>query len=326
MEKLGETRLSKILPQNLMADEKIKATALALDEMLSDLTNDTRQVLHLPRLDELEGQILDLLAWQLHLDFYEPLWLTDETKRNLIRESIATHRIFGTKAALEKVNSAFGREIKIQAWHEYSGGKPFWFRLRTKPFKSASDIQSWLRQLTHVKSVRDRAEIIFEVQKEMPAYVGMGRWKHGRIRRRVESILETTKETSLYTGVGRWSSGWKHRPMTSEYEVGRVTTTLVDGERTIEISPTEVIILYDEEREVIPLGNLFGDVLRMRFAFPSGERVLTVENPREDLTTEEVQAVADYATENKIILDATGETTSELRRATLITTTTQVLF
>ena len=115
--------------------------------------------------------------------------------------------------------------------------------------------------------------------------------------------------------------------MTDDYEVGRITTTLIDGERTLEISTTEVVIIYGSEREVIPLGNLFGDVLRMRFSFPTSERVLVLNNPREDLTAAEVQEVADYATENKILLDGEGQDTqSELKRATLITTTTQVLF
>lgn len=325
MEKLSETRLSKILPENLLRDEKIKALSTALDNMLIELTAATRETIHLPRLDELSGSILDLLAYQLHVDFWEPLFLDDETKRNLIRESIATHRQFGTKAALEKVNAAFNREIKIEEWFEY-GGEPYWFRLRTKPFKSAGDLQSWLRMIHHVKSVRDQPEIIFEVKKEMSAYVGIVRWKHGRVRRRIDPIRATQKETSLYAGVGRWAHGRKNRPMTDEYEVGRVTTTLIDGARTLEISSTEVIISYGEEIEVIPLGNLFGDVLRMRFAFPSGERILTIPNPREDLTAAEVQAVADYVTENEIILDTAGEPTSELKRATLITTTTQVLF
>ena len=326
MRTISEIKLSEILPANLLADEKIKAMATALDEMLSDLTNDTRQALHLPRLDELSGTILDLLGWQFHCDTSSPLWLDDETKRGLIRESIATHRQFGTKAALEAVNRAFGRKIKIETWYEYSGGKPYHFRLRTKPFKSTDDLDSWLRMIHHVKSVRDRCEIILAVEKETPLYVGLGRYKHGRVRRQV-AMRPFEKTAAEYAGLARWKHGQERRLMTDDYEVGRITTTLIDGERTLEISTTEVVIIYGSEREVIPLGNLFGDVLRMRFSFPNSERVLVLNNPREDLTAAEVQEVADYATEHKILLDGAGQDTqSELKRATLITTTTQVLF
>ena len=148
MKTIYNAKLSEILPANLLADEKIKALSTALDEMLSNLTAATREVLHLPRLDELSGTILDLLGYQFHCDTWDPLWLDDETKRALIRESIATHRQFGTKAALEAVNRAFGRKIKIETWHEY-GGSPYNFRLRTKPFKSTDDLDSWLRMIHH---------------------------------------------------------------------------------------------------------------------------------------------------------------------------------
>lgn len=325
MKKITDIKLSEILPANLLADEKIAVMSAALDKMLSDLTTATREVIHLPRLDELSGTILDLLMYQFHVDHAEPLFLDDETKRNLIRESIATHRQFGTKAALEAVNRAFGRKIKISPWFEY-GGNPFWFRLRTKPFKSADDLNSWLRMIKHVKSVRDWCEIILEEKKTVPLYVGIGRWKHGRKRRQV-GMRPFEKTVPGYAGLTRWKYGLKRRLMTEEYETGRITTTIVDGERTIEISTTEVIISYPDSEEVIPLGNLFGDVLRMRFSFPTSERVLVLNNPREDLTAAEVQAVADYATEHKILLDVAGQDTqSELKRATLITTTTQILF
>ena len=294
MKTIENATLSEILPSNLIADEQIAAMAAALDKMLADLTADVKQVIHIPRLDELSGTILDLLANQFHVDHWEPLFLSDETKRNLIRKSIAWHRIKGTRAAVEQVNASFGREVKIEEFY----GEPYFFRVRTKPFFNVSERESWLRQLYDAKNVRSWVEVIFEAEIKAAAYVGIGTYKSGR----------------------------KSRAMSAEYEVGRITTTIVDGTRTLEISATEVIISYGTEREVIPLNNLFGEVLKMRFGSPAGERILTIENPREDLTPAEVQEVADYVTENEIILDATGETTSELKRATLYSTTVQILF
>ena len=297
MKTIENATLSEILPSNLIADEQIAAMAAALDEMLADLTADIKQVIHIPRLNELQGEILDLLAWQAHVDFFEPLFLSDATKRNLIRNSIARHRIKGTRAAVEAVNAAFGREVKIQEFWEYNGA-PYHFRVKTRPFFNPSDQESWMRQLFDAKNVRSWCEVIFEAQVETPLYVGIGHWRHGT----------------------------KRRLMSADYDVGRLTTTIVDGERTIEISATEVIISYGDEAEAINIGAVQGDLLRMRFSFPAGERLITIENPREDLTPEDVQEVADYATEHEIFLDAAGETTSELKRATLVTTTTQILF
>lgn len=297
MKTMNDAKLSAILPESLLRDEKIAATAAALDKLLTDLTGDVKQVLHLPRLDELSGQILDLLAWQFHVDQYEPLWLTDEVKRNLIRESIATHRLKGTRFAVEAVNAAFNRKIKIQEWYEY-GGEPFHFRLTTAPFKSNSDLQAWIRQVSAVKNVRSWLDIRFERQIEMPLYVGIGNWRHGKITRR----------------------------MSSDYDVNRTTTTIQDGERTLIISATQVIIRYGDEEEVIPLGSLFGDLLKMRFSSPSGERLITLPNPREDLTAEEVQEVTDFITDNQILLNTAKDPAETIKRATIVTTSTIVLF
>ena len=85
---LQHTSLLDILPQNLLRDEQIKAAAQALDAELQKITAATKEALLLPRLDELPEAVIDLLAWQWHVDFYEPN-MSLETKRQLVRESIA---------------------------------------------------------------------------------------------------------------------------------------------------------------------------------------------------------------------------------------------
>ena len=297
MRTIKEVRLTESLPESLLRDEQIAAMASALDGMLADLSADAAQVLHLPRLEELSGTILDLLAWQFHVDFYEPLWLSDEVKRNLIRQSIAWHRIKGTRAAVEQVNAAFNRAVEISEWYEY-GGEPYWFRLRTAPFRKKSEMDSWFRQLSDAKNVRSWCEVIFEVKIETPLYVGIGRFAHGKMR----------------------------RLMTKRYTTTRLSSTMIDGSRTLTVSATQVIIKYGDDEEIIPLGSLFGDLLKMRFTSPTSDRILTVPNPREDLTADEVQEVADFITENKILLNSAGEATSDIKRATILTTTTQILF
>lgn len=297
MTAITDARLSEILPANLLADEKVKALALGIDGELEKLSEEIEQVIHLPRLDELSGGILDLLAWQVHVDFYEPLWLTDVTKRNLIRNSIAWHRQKGTRAAVEKINEAFGREITIREWFEYSG-QPYHFNLTTRPFNDSADLNSWLRQLNDAKNVRSWCDVTFEARIETPLYVGIGRWRHGRIRRR----------------------------MTANYNVGRVTTTLIDGTRSLSISASQVIIRYGDQQEVIDIAQVLNDTLNLRFSFPSSERVINLPNPREDLTPEEVQEVADYVIENQILLNDDGEEVQDIKRATLYNTVVQVLF
>ena len=124
---LQSTSLLDILPQNLLADKKINASAQALDDELQKLTEATRNALLLPRLDELSEEVIDLLAWQWHVDFYEPS-MSIETKRQLVRESIAWHRIKGTKAAVEKMAQTVFKGGVVTEWFEY-GGEPYHFRI-----------------------------------------------------------------------------------------------------------------------------------------------------------------------------------------------------
>lgn len=296
MKTIEEARLTEILPESLLRDAQIKAAA-ALDAELERLTEAAQEVLHLPRLEELSGTILDLLGWQFHVENWEPLFLSEAVKRNLIRQSVAWHRQKGTRAAVEAVCAAFSREIKIEEFWEY-GGEPFHFRVTTKPFLNTADQTAFIRRLNDAKNVRSWVDVRYEAKITFNAYVGIARWKHGTVRRK----------------------------MTDEYDVGRLTTTIGDGERTLIISATQVIIRYGDDEEIIDMGSAMGDMLRVRFAAPGGDRVLTIENPREDLTVEEVHAVADFATENEILLDAEGKVADTTRHATIITTTTQVLF
>ena len=124
---LQSVSLLDILPPNLLADKQIHAAARALDDELQKITAATRNALLLPRLDELSEEVIDLLAWQWHVDFYEPS-MSIETKRQLVRESIAWHRIKGTKAAVEKMTQTVFKGGVITEWFEY-GGEPYHFRI-----------------------------------------------------------------------------------------------------------------------------------------------------------------------------------------------------
>ena len=165
---LKSVSLLDILPSNLLEDPQVSAAAKALDAELQAVTKATAETLHLPRLDELPETVVDLLAWQWHVDFYEPLDMSIETKRRLIRESIAWHKIKGTPAAVEKVLSAAFANAHVEEWYEY-GGEPGYFRVTiedvtTDPEKqaniraaiySAKNERSWLDALLYMLVLED---------------------------------------------------------------------------------------------------------------------------------------------------------------------------
>ena len=155
MKTIWTPKLSEILPESLMLDPKLKAAAQALDVELERLSASVREVLHLPRLDELSGRIPDFLAEQFHIDFAEPLYLTDEEKCNLIRESIAWHRIKGTRAAVEQIAAAAWRDVEIIEPQDTDDLLPYRFRIVTKGFKQTPDgVETFRRMIDTAKNVR----------------------------------------------------------------------------------------------------------------------------------------------------------------------------
>ncbi len=189
--------LLEILPESIRGDPKIQAAAGALDAELQAVTNDIKDNLLISRIDELPERVLDLLAWQWHVDFYRPLGMDIDTKRRLIRESIAWHRIKGTPAAVEKVLAAAFVESWVEEWYEYSS-QPGYFRVTISDvitdkdtqsdilaaINSAKNKRSWLEALRYLLVLKDEltAKDILALLEEtgfIERYPWQGRFANG---------------------------------------------------------------------------------------------------------------------------------------------------
>ena len=119
--------IKELLPVSLREDEKIKALIESIEPYLEKTLTDVRYTLILSRIDELPEPILDLLAWQFHIEGWELASSIDE-KRNLIKSAIELHRYKGTKWAIKKVLEALNLSGDIKEWFEY-GGEPYKFKV-----------------------------------------------------------------------------------------------------------------------------------------------------------------------------------------------------
>jgi len=120
--------LKEIAPPNLLNDPVIRALLEATDPELQKVKEQIINVIIYPRIDEIEDEeLLDLLAWQFHVEGYE-LAKTVEEKRNLVKNAIELHRYKGTKYAVEKVLSTLNLGGKVKEWFEY-GGEPYRFKV-----------------------------------------------------------------------------------------------------------------------------------------------------------------------------------------------------
>lgn len=161
--------LIDIMPQNILADKQLNAAAEALDLELKALSYDAPQVLHIPRLDELNHDVLDNLAWQFHVDHYEPTTMSLEVKRNLIRQSILWHRIKGTPQSVENFLGAFGIKAEVEEWYKY-GGEPYFFKLKVSDVAYLGDDgETFLRLVYAAKNERSWLDrFIFDLTREPP--------------------------------------------------------------------------------------------------------------------------------------------------------------
>lgn len=126
---IGDVNLIDLLPPNLARDMEVQAIAAAIDKELKAVNESISECILLPRLDQLPEAVVDHLAWERHVDFYEPD-LPIEQKREMVRQSKLWHRRKGTPSAVEELITAIFGDGVVQEWFEY-GGAPFYFKVIT---------------------------------------------------------------------------------------------------------------------------------------------------------------------------------------------------
>lgn len=142
MKRLGDIHFSEILPHSIKPDPTVAAAAESLNRLFRKTTlavpnlliwarldrDSGRVIPPLARLAEVAGglkphasEVLELLAWQLHVDFRD-VAKDDRMLERFVLESIPWHRIKGTPAAVEQALALYG----IQALCDESGTGANW--------------------------------------------------------------------------------------------------------------------------------------------------------------------------------------------------------
>ena len=202
--------LTRILPESSFLDPKIYASAEALDLEITKFHRAIREVLHLPRLDELNGTILDFLAEQFHVDNYDAINFSDEEKRNLIRQSIAWHRIKGTPAAVQMVLQDAFKDLRISEWYEY-GGEPYYFRLWSRGYISTPErFKSFWNMFWDAKNVRSHLEkVTIDISPEEPIKIYTGAAKIVAGMKKIGLPRPRNQDLTVYAGVAKVTTGRK---------------------------------------------------------------------------------------------------------------------
>jgi len=145
---------SEIMPPAIRNDSQVQALDTAITPQLQAVSQAIEECIILARLDELSETVVDLLAWQYHVDFYDK-GLPIEQKRTLVKTSIDVHRHKGTPYAVQTVVSAILNGAQVLEWFNY-GGEPYHFKvaLITGPMASGETIEKLVKAINLTKNTR----------------------------------------------------------------------------------------------------------------------------------------------------------------------------
>ena len=128
-ERWGPTaeNMLRALPDVLKNDHGTAALASCAAAALAGRKAEIDSLILYARMDELPEPLLDLLAQDFKVDWWDGDYSLEE-KRQTLRDSWHVHRTLGTKAAVETALSAIYPNTKVMEWWEYDG-LPYHFRL-----------------------------------------------------------------------------------------------------------------------------------------------------------------------------------------------------
>ena len=162
---LSNVSILNLMPPNLAADKNVRMAAEAFDEVLRNIIKKIPNVAVIPNLvlnNLVEEVLLDLLAWQFHVDFYEP-GLSLDVKRDLVLKSLDWHFSKGTPTVVEEIVSTLFSKAKIEEWFEYEG-LPYRFRVSTQDeILDTKTIAKLIRAINSVKNTRSFLDTLNQV-------------------------------------------------------------------------------------------------------------------------------------------------------------------
>lgn len=242
--RLGATSFLELLPSSLAEDPTVRAVATSLDALFAPSIRAIPSLLLYARLfgstDELlpplkrlavlsggvrplEEVLLDMMAWQLHVDNYD-IARTYAERLEMVKTSILVHRRKGTPWAVETaVTAALGNvETSVTEWFDYEGGRPYHFKVLVTLFEQgivADDINRARRIILETKNTRSHLD-------HLGITVALG------------SHCETRFGAAL--GMGHTLTVWPEEITDLELDLPLTTGAISHWQHTLTIAPEEI--------------------------------------------------------------------------------------
>ncbi len=177
---LNTIDFTRTLPPPLRNDPDMLALARVIAAQLQITAGQIGNSVLYARMDQLDEETLDILAYDLHVDWYDYAYPL-AVKRRTIQDSVRVHRQLGTKYAVETALGAVFPGSRVEEWFEY-GGEPYRFRVVigvTDTGVSAQRQQAVLERVRFYQNLRSHLEAVsYRMEKaaavEVAAYPRLG--------------------------------------------------------------------------------------------------------------------------------------------------------
>lgn len=198
----NKDNLLSVFPLSLTEDTNIEALATSMAEAFEARLKDLIKVLLYPRIDEMPEDLLDILAYDYKVDWWDPNYTLEE-KRKTLKESWFVHKTLGTPAAVKRAISAVYPDTTLEEWFDY-GGEPYHFRLwinLTEDDVDSDRMRRVLARLQYYKNLRshnDGVRYFTDLEAEPQVKVGVtftGTWARDDVIIPTEPMPYPTYET-----------------------------------------------------------------------------------------------------------------------------------
>ena len=168
---LTAENLLTAFPIALQGDQSSVALANVTAQLLARRPEEINRLLIYPAIAQLDEKLLDILAYDFKVDWWDADYSLEE-KRRTLANSWQVHKLLGTKAAVEMAIRAIYPETMVEEWFEYEDGEPYHFRLSINITNDNVDSKRQrrvLERLDFYKNLRSHLDRVTYFMKPEPA-------------------------------------------------------------------------------------------------------------------------------------------------------------
>jgi phage tail P2-like protein len=167
---INNIELLKLQTLFMQQDPTTQAMCNALNPQFKTISDNIGKCLILSNVNNLSAELLDELAYELHVDWYDSAASID-IKRALIKNSDKVHMYLGTPFAIEQVVLDYFGDGYVEEWYKYAG-EPYHFRVVTSNTSVSGELAdlfaSTIEKVKRKSTIMDA--VIVDLSAEMNTY------------------------------------------------------------------------------------------------------------------------------------------------------------